>query len=910
MRRAVLLSAVFLSGAWTPCSAEPTKPDIAGLVGRVGGEAAKTYLSGNSGSQIPPSALSPEQHSQLVEDTLKKYGQIRNSYYAAANAGSAMGVGGEAAFGLGALRVAGPPVLRVAFLLMASTTKSITDAGNAKILAAGREHGRRYLAEQKNEILSRAGVGSFVELRSKYSLDEIRNTLIQATNNFQDVRDRAGGDQILADHARDLLIDTIANVQPTILDALEQQDKQIEDFSKFIGEMKDYTDQTDARLQAHAESIAAIEGQVSQLTGAVAAVGDGLRQLGRDQAVIADFVFDEMDPRQKAESLKRGFISERFSCPPEQPDCKGPEVRDQLIVQFEREADIRDFVGTAGSIVGGLNDLNTIATNFGINSPELDKAVEIGNAAMGLATAYLSGNPLGAIAAVSGLFGQKQDPNAATMLFLKQIDRKLDIIIENQKVLLEAVNRLSEQMQKGFEALDNRLARMEFEQRRMSHGVRELIWKNWRSCYSVVEEARNRTPTGEYKFIDGNTQAFRSFESIKAVWQATGQSFRDCLKTVTDDMASLSAVKHFGNFIDARWAVNDRLIPDQATLKNPAEGGEWQSLLQQYESSLFNPALQISSEHRAKLKIGWATSFALLATPTGRTADLKGQIADYTATPFECFKANNRDERLYPLLCAAEPEPQAMDLLSRPILAELTIEIARWILILAPIADVYDQQDQRFLETVEELLDKPGNAPVGRRMIEKSIRVLDVAIAAYSQMYGGITALGVIDALDAIHTATEENRGELTSKAEAAINLLKNNPYLAENVATLLLERSAKGAGPNYQPPAEGIYREAYAFAERGGPKPGFLFEGVFPGVNFLLASDGAPAMRLSAGAATVDIPLPAPNQFVEGRLVYPPRFYELLNIRSTLFDRLFDYDILSYVPPEVREEFAVELVH
>ncbi|TIV73136.1 MAG: hypothetical protein E5V89_01920 [Mesorhizobium sp.] len=892
----------------TPSLADPTKGDATNLIGKLGGTAAKTYLSQKPQIKIPPSTLPVDQQNTLMESTLTKYGEIRNTYYAAANAGQTMGLSTEAFFGLAALRVRAPLAARVGLLLMGAVTKSITDAGNEKILATGREKGRQYLAEQKSAILKEAGVNTFSDLRSGRNVQQIKEILTKATDNFKDVRDRAQGDDILANHAQDLLLDTIANTEPEILDAIQVQGDQIAAFTGFVKEMKDYTEATDEKLQAHAAAIVSINEKVNELSGTIEAVNEELRRQGRDQAIVSDFIFDEMPPRKKADSLRAGFLKERFTCPTETPDCKAPELREKLISQFDREADIQEFVGAGAQLASGLNDLNTIASNFGIDSPELNKAAEIGNAAMGAVTAYFSGNPLGAVSAVSSLFGQKKDPNAATMQFLKQIDRKLDIIIENQKILLEAVNRLSEQVQKGFEAVDNRLDRMEFEQRRMSQGVRELIWKNWRSCYSVVEEARKRETNGNYAYIDPVSETFTSFDHIKSVWRTTGQAFRDCLITVTNDMSSLSAVQYFGNFIDAQWAIDDRIVPDGGTLQNPKEGDEWKSLLQRYEGDLFTPALEVSSNYADKLKIGRASSFALLATPAAQITQLESQLKERIDTPFVCFKANARDERLYSLLCGREnPDQTAAELLARPILADLTIDIANWVTLLAAIADVYNQQDQRFYETIDEVLAESGAEPAGKGMIEKSIRVLDVAVAAYDQLYGGFTALAVIDTLDALKSATDQEKPALTAKAEVALRLLNNNPYLAENVSSFLLKRNAIAVSD--YPLTEEVYREAYDFAQKGGARPGFLFEGLFSGLQFTTSEIGTPSIRLVAGSVTADIQLPPPHQFIEGRMIFPPRFYELINTRMMLFDRLFDYNVLKYVGSDERDDLAAQIL-
>ncbi|TGV94501.1 hypothetical protein EN801_002400 [Mesorhizobium sp. M00.F.Ca.ET.158.01.1.1] len=796
-------------------------------------------------------------------------------------------------------------------LLAAAMAKSVNDAANERILAAGREKGRQFLAQEKEKILDSAGVKSFSELRAQKDIQQMRDAVVAATDNFNDIRRRAGGDDVLADNARDLLIDTITSTEPKILDTLSSQSQKQEEFTNFMVEMKAYTAATSKTLDEHAAAITGLGERVTGLSKSIDIVNTELKRQGRDQSIISDFVFDEMPPRKKAESLKAGFLQERFECTESTAqNCEKQTFKAELIEKFEREADIQDYVQTAGIVASGITDINTIATNFGIDSPELNQASEVGNAAMGAVTAYMSGNPLGAVAAVSGLFGAKKDPNAATMQYLKQIDRKLDIIIENQRILLQAVNALSEQVQKGFEAIDERLSRMEFEQNSMSQGVRLLISNNWASCYSVVEFARSRSNDGEYTYIDPKQETFRSFEDIRRVATVKGQDFRTCLTTVGSDMSKIGAVQYFGNFIDARWAISEKLVPDAGTLANPDEATKWQSLLQRFDGVLVAPAVEIAADYASKRELSRTSMFALLASPAAQTLQLRTQISDRAATPFECYKSKAGDERLYSLFCQQEQnaEQQATDLLSRPILADMTVDVAHWVILLAQIADVYNQKTGRFNETLEEVASQEPGASAGRQMIEKSIRVLDVAVAVYNELNGGFTALAAIDALNDFGSATGDKVPAATAKAERVLQLLGNNPYLAENVATLLLEQNLKPVGREYKPPLEKVYRQAFDMAEQNDQAPGFFLEGLFDNLHFVVV-DGTPAIHLQAGGATADIRLPAPHQFVQGRLVFPPRFYDLLDARMALVDRLFDYDILSYVATSDRSEFASQLV-
>jgi hypothetical protein len=888
--------------------AETKKEAYADLAIKVGADVAKTYLSREQRGQIPRSNLPVDRQSKFIEQALEKYTQQRDAYVSAASASTKFGQAAEATFGLAALRV-GSPQLKVGLLLAGALTRTIADVGTQRIEATGEAKGRQYLAANRDVILSSVGAGSFDAFQGK-SVDEIRNILINATDNFKDIRQRAGDDAALIDSTRDLLTETLLNSQPAILDHLQANSERIAEFADFASDLKEQGEATEVELKSQGEQISAITGKVDELSLTMAGVTDALKKQGRDQAIIADFVFDSMDPAKKAAALKNGFMQERFECPTTVA-CDGAVLKTKLISQFEQEAKVQKLVSDAGKFVGTLNDINAIAGNLGIDMPpELSTAAEVGNAVMGGLTQYMSGNPVGAIAAVSSIFGQKSDPNAAIMGFLRKMDAKLDQIIEGQRSLIKAMDRLSEQMKQGFEQIDNRLARVEFEQLRMSQGIKELLWRDWKSCYTVVDEARSRRNNGEYVFIDPATQSYKDFDSALTVLQSTGDSFRSCLKTVSDDMSSMSAVRYFGNFIDARWAMNDGLLVEMGADVSIGEKADWRSFLQRYELYLFRPAFDAIDVYRSKTQLSWASEFAILASPSGRVADLNAQLKDFKASPFACYADSERDARLYTLLCT-DPEIQAHDLLNRPIIAELTNDIADWIVLLAPLADLYDQQDQKFYASLDELASSGHSVGAGKRMIQRSLRVLDVAVASYNQMYGGLTAKAIADAIESLAGVADVDKASATTRAEAALALMRSNAYVAENAATILLLSHASTVDQNGAKtfPSEAVYRLAVDYTLKGGPNPTFLLEGLFPGLSFKMGKDGTVLLHITAGSSEADLTLPPPNQFSEGRFVFPPRFYALLNSRQMLFDRQFNYNVVNEVPADTRDDFALSLL-
>ncbi|MBX5201040.1 hypothetical protein [Rhizobium sp. NZLR1] len=890
-----------------------TSSQVTELVTKVGISSVNIWLK-EQRVALPPSTLSTQMRSEILERTLDRYAAIRNGYYATSQNVSWAGLGAVGTFGAIALYGGPQAVFTVPATVMAAVAGSVTDNVTAHLESTGAEVSRQYLAANKSAILQQLGVRSYAELGN--NPQDINDRLNNASDLIADLRDRAGGDQILADHARDLLSDTLVSTAGATLDTLDLQGRELsslsDEFYKFVDKSQDFETETIAALEKHTREIGAISSQVDDLTAAVADVDEQMKQQGKNQAFISDFIFDQMAPDQKADGLQRGFMSERFACPTGERECAGSKMKASLVSRFRAEAQLKSSIATVSSIAGGLADVSTIARNLGIDSPDLNRAVEVGNAATNALAAYASGNPIGAVAAITGVFAQKRDPDAerfqVMMRALAQIDHKLDIIIENQKALMEAVNQLSVQLATDFQALNEHLAAIKWEQDRMSEAVRQLIWKDWRSCYDFVKEASERSADGKFIHIDERSRRFRTFQDMQTVFGRAGTSFRACLETVRGGLASLDRVAQFGNFIDARLAYNDLTVIDPRTLALGEEKDKWSSALQSYETELFGPAHTLTTLYLFHEGVDPATGLSLLSTPAPSLAALDEQLKTFRSNALQCYSGSERDKRFYPLICGdqnAAPGEKANFLLQRAVLADFADDIAQWIVLISQMADLYDQQDQRIYTSIPDLLQHNGGSGVGRDLVAKAVVILDLAISSYDQTYGGIPAKGAVKVLD--ETTVSSGVDDTWPSKVKVIKLLLQNSYLAQNVATVLLNSHRKDKN---SPLDASIYRLAYEYAERSAAHNDFLLTGLFDStLVFTVNADGVPCLHLAAADASIDIPLPPPTQLVEGRFVFPQRFFKLLATRDLLVDRLFDYAVLDETPQMPGEAVAAALV-
>lgn len=912
-----LIAAQLAAPSGAAFAEEVSATDYAKLVAKFGPQAVKLWRQ-ETEVKIKPSGLSPESQNQAVEAMLTDYAKLRSSYASAKNAGewTSLGVSGGAAT---VVLVAGPQAtVTVPALLIAAAITTTIEIGNEELERVAASEARKLLKARRDQIVALTGL-SYEQIHANPGA--ARQAFEDSVDIFKDVRERAGGSTEQWRNAQEMMIDTIAATSAAQLEAIEVNAAEIsklgEKFAMIANEVHDLEVRLDERLNEIEQSMGRIEGAVEALQGAVQDLDQRVENLETDQAVIADFVLDSMTARQKVKAIKdRGFLAARFRCADGQTDCEGAKLKTSLIERFEKQADLEELVGEVVKVSTAVNDVHTIAKNLGFSSPELNKAVEIGNVAANTFVNFAAGNYLGALASATSLFAKKSDPDAERFKILmryldkqfKQVNAKLDRIIENQIKIVEAIGQLSEQMLVGFEHTDKSLRRLAFEQKRIGAGVRSLIWNDWKSCNAVYSRATDTDGAGSMLYLDGATLHFTSQKHIKQIVANFGEtSVLPCLETMQGNLASLNAVERFGSFIDLRWVIDsDKLTSALPSFKK--EANEWRGILESYETSVFEPALQGTAIHVTdQLKLSIADAFAIMSRPMTTTDEWRLSVQQAKDRPFKCGNVGHPEQRLFQLLCrggSGDPSESALKLLERPILADIINEIADWVVVMAQFADLRDQDKQEWVYFEDILEQGPDGAlastvSAGEQLVNQTIGVLDLGIASYSMIYGPSSALAA--------DATVSRQG----MSEDIVGALNANPFLAHNFLQFFLERRyqseiSAGAAPR---PAESTYRQAYELAESDEDARFLLFGSLFgTDLTFAVAASGEPEIVFTSGSKEARILMPAPAAFAEGRLKLPARYFELLATREQLVDRAYSYRMIDGLSSDEKDAMAIVL--
>ncbi|HEV8513029.1 MAG TPA: hypothetical protein VGQ59_07115, partial [Cyclobacteriaceae bacterium] len=169
----------------------------------------------------------------------------------------------------------------------------------------------------------------------------------------------------------------------------------------------------------------------------------------RDLDFIKDYLYGKMSAADKLRALDQGFLN-RLS--------PGDQEKERAKLELIKARE--EFIANSKEYLSDAQNVLTIANNLGIKSPLLDKAQEgvaILNTGLGAFTDFASGNYLGAIASLTGIFGKRPDP---VMEKLKVMDKKLDQLLEGQQIMQEQLQQIQhgiDQILQGQQLLYNAL---------------------------------------------------------------------------------------------------------------------------------------------------------------------------------------------------------------------------------------------------------------------------------------------------------------------------------------------------------------------------------------------------------------------------------------------------------------------
>ncbi len=337
----------------------------------------------------------------------------------------------------------------------------------------------------------------------------------------------------------------LENISKVSLNELAKQGAQLNDVEIKVDELQRTSKALWQTQQNLTQRMVRLENNVSEIQTGLSDLSQRTDKNESDIRYLQDALFSKMNPKEQLEALQNGFLA---TMPKEERDKLEEQVR---LAEKRQEIidDMNGYINTGGQ-------LYNIASNLGVSGPFMDNAktaIEVGQIAVEAFVNFSTGNYLGAISAVSNVLGigrKGPDPAAERhqeimnklgelLAGQKRMDKKLDVIIEtqktiiqNQKAIFEAIVELSKQVQSQYESLMQRLDEIQTDVLRNREVILDGVVGDVKFCREIVKDAVS-------DHFDPNTMRFASIKLQQENFFNNREKYNPCIDTLFKVMAGL-----------------------------------------------------------------------------------------------------------------------------------------------------------------------------------------------------------------------------------------------------------------------------------------------------------------------------------------------------------------------------------
>jgi hypothetical protein len=656
---------------------------------------------------------------------------------------------------------------------------------------------------------------------------------------FQDIAKSVGDDQGAKEIFQNTVVNLIKNTQKTTLHQLGQAQQDIEANRKQIvdisQQVSSYMSAVNSNLQDLTDTASAIRSQVADIQTQTSA---NTQQL----ALIEDFSFSKASATEKLTLLKGGYLQSRL--PPE--DFK------ILFKATEAQAKTEAFVVGMNQVVTEFNQIGIIAKNLHVGGAighDLQEAVSYASTVNAAISSIASGNYLGAIAGITGLFGGPSEEELFHQQLFSYLDsnfnrvnKKLDDLIEQQKFLMEGIQKLSEQMAQYNTAVQRRFDLLDVKVDHLQASVSEVLYWPLLSCDNIrgdvndflslhyspvnlsdIQQASQVTTQADYDKVFNCIDYLRTLYDVTFTKGPKGFTFEPLAMRYTTAVPA-------GSYVEPPQAINDYNSSVKPEI-NPFYEGQY---IKTYD--VFNTARQLAlpfATDRPELKnLRLSSTVAMAAIPSDTVNQYRAKLVAFGTDAPVCARGTSLSDPLVAVLCHDDgdgpdrwpgrlqlsgiqvqrekmAEDRADEYMKAPLLQDAIVTLSEYARFFAPIYEYLDIQHKGVFQDTKSFVTKSGLVPRGPRLLNGALRTLTLGVAEMDMLYGDMTSGFLFNAL--WHDAAGESgfaqdaaglcvSNDGTKKADAesvcelkkdAMQRLEGNPYLQRNMLMLALDHVA-----------------------------------------------------------------------------------------------------------------------
>lgn len=516
----------------------------------------------------------------------------------------------------------------------------------------------------------------------------------------------------------------------------------------------------------------------------------------------------------------------------------------------------------------------TIANNLGVDLPkpvsDLANVAQIGLTAY---SAYLSGNPLAAASAVSGLFGGGSSGDqvaaqrhAEIMKKLAVLDKKLDEVLSNQRKIMRGIVTIIEYL----EQLSDQILQMHGrEMDRLHRNLGATLYNRISTADLANRELYNLVGFAQRVGKIATSEGGLTYDKLRALYELHGGEFSNGKNEL---LSVLNAVAGIDPYL--------RLIT--------------------YEGQAHRDSSDSSNE------------ITVLINGFNTTLDYISELASFErdSSRFDVPVATVRDLIRRQSLPSSRTPKFEMETFSNFVSSKHLVRVANAAIVLHPLYVLQaggSSNDQ--LYGAEDFFDLKSSYPGdGRARLKEGQELARIAIAQESLLSGDFLLLQIYDDLIAEETEVSELR---SCKACA---VLRDNALLRLNFSKYLLHRQLET--PRVLDGNREVQRHAFEYfpfladnSQLSAQSPAIAgvrsFFDAHLHERIVLEDFGSErgkrwSLKLGEEEDGAIIPLPDEETYNNGIFVYRPDMYRLHSLRDQLFDAYSSYECGSLTDDEL----------
>jgi hypothetical protein len=729
--------------------------------------------------------------------------------------------------------------------------------------------------------------------------------------------------------AEDFLFGTIENT--TRADIL-QNGKNTDDIAdlsqklyKYANFTHDFVDKTTQRLDAYKDRLSEVNDLLKSASSDVADLQTDQNVTSQQVIAIQDVFYQQQSAAGKLYLLEHGAKPELSS-----------EQREKLETYFTAEQKQQELVADTGQFVTTVTQIKTIANNLGLHDPNIDQAINYATVAQSAFANVATGNYIGAILSVTSVFGgAKPDPEQmrfnAIMGFLKQLDQKLDEVIELQKQTLQAVQKLSVQVADLGKQLNSRFDHVDFELRRIADGFSTVMWGELVGC-GVAWSERNKVPVT----FDDTSREFTDTQKLTAFVDCNADDLIKCGNELRDLFVKVKDQETFGKPLSLRLAANTDFSINPADKDTTLSKSD----LEEFLGKIHEPARDILIANWSPTWGHPANLFAMLASPASNVMGVRARLDELQKLAAQgkplhaCSSPTLLSWRLRSFFCtkdlyspAAVPavvspaeeqtaQQVAKASLNDPIVRDQLLDLVNWSSLVARPLDFWKGTGSE-VYSLDELGHGKGEQR-GKDLIWGAASIFDLAIAQQAMLSGDINLEFVYDALwDKTTGSPKVIDGKSSQISQLAHALIRNanNPWLARNVLMFALTDSLRAGSGDLSLPYQDALKPFLEIADAKAPSDEKLNAGTLfmrslfkvpDSAKFTIEDENTPTgvmRKVFINFADLRIEMPSAEMFRQRSLIYPKSVSDLVMLRDGLAEKLVDYDFLNGIKDTERKK-------